>query len=237
MNKEIIIICETLYHGNTMKIAKAISFALNCEIVTAKDALSMDLSQYKVVGLGSGIYFTSHHPRIIEVVDKVTAEQRAFIFSTHGAPFLGRYHDYIKEELQKRNVEVIGEFSSKGFDCTGPFIIIGGGNKGRPNEKDERKAMKFASRVLPQYVKDLSDVPKGHFVHVNEECIACGKCMAVCPMYVFAFEANKAKAVDELACTHCSLCLEVCPNQAISIKHGFVDAIRIAKRHAKKKSL
>ncbi|PKM71849.1 MAG: hypothetical protein CVU91_11885 [Firmicutes bacterium HGW-Firmicutes-16] len=237
MKKEVIIICESIYHGNTIKLAKAIAFALDCEIVSPQEALLMDLSQYKIVGLGSGIYFTSHHPKIIEALNSLNSGQQAFIFSTHGSPFLGSYHDSIKEELVKRSISVIGEFSCKGFDCTGPFIIIKGGNKGRPNEKDEQKAIKFISRILPQYVKNLNDVPKGHFVHVNEDCIACGKCIVVCPMNVFAINDNKAKAVDELACTHCSLCLEACPNRAISIKHGFVDAIRIAKRHARKKSL
>lgn len=237
MNKEVIIICESIYNGNTMKLAKAMAFSLNCEIANAQDALSMDLSQYKVVGLGSGIYFTAYHPKIMEVLNSMNSQQEVFIFSTHGAPFLGKYHGAIKAELDKRSIEVIGEFSSKGFDCTGPFIIVKGGNKGRPNEKDEQKAIRFTSRILPQYVKDLRDVPKGHFVHVNQDCIACGKCASVCPMKVFAVQEDRATVVDELACTHCSLCQKVCPNQAIFIKHGFIDAIRIAKRHAGKKSL
>lgn len=237
MNKQVIIICESMYHGNTMRLAKAMAFSLNCEIVNAHDALSMDLSQYKVVGLGSGIYFTSHHPRIIQVVSKLNPAQKAFIFSTHGAPFLGSYHHHIKEELGKRKIDVIGEFSSRGFDCTGPFIIIKGGNKGRPNEKDEQKAMKFVSRILPQYVKVLSDVPKGHFVHVNEACVACSKCASVCPMNVFSIKKNRAQAANEQACIHCGLCLKACPEQAISIKHSFIEAIKIARKHSKKKSL
>lgn len=237
MNKQVIIICETIYHGNTMKIAKAMGKALNCEIVSAKDALTMDLSKYKVVGLGSGIYFTTYHPLIFEVIGKLSAVNNTYIFSTHGAPFLGKYHDRIKSELDNRGINVIGEFSCRGFDCTGPFIIIKGGNKGRPNEKDEQKAIKFISRLLPQYIKAFNEVPKGHFVHVNEDCIGCGKCVDVCPMNVFRIYDNIAKAADELACIHCSLCLEACPNRAISIKHSFVEAIRIAKRHAGKKSL
>jgi len=65
MNQEAIIICESMYLGNTMRLAKAMAFALNCRVVTAREALTMDLSQYKVVGLGSGIYFTAHHPLLI----------------------------------------------------------------------------------------------------------------------------------------------------------------------------
>lgn len=180
MNKEVIIICETIYHGNTEKIAKAMAYALNCDIVSSQAAMSIDLSQYKIVGLGSGIFFTSHHPKIFEALVRLNSGQQVFIFSTHGAPFLGSYHDSIKVELEKRSIRVIGEFSCKGYDCTGSFIITKGGNKGRPNEKDEQKAIKFISRILPQYVKNLNDVPKGHFVYVNLDCIACGKRIAAC---------------------------------------------------------
>lgn len=237
MNKEIIIICESIYKGNTMRLAKAMAYALNCEIISANDALNMDLSHYKTVGLGSGIYFTSHHPRIMEVVGKLNTTQKAFIFSTRGAPFLGRYHDGLKKHLGGKNIEVMGEFSSKGFDCTGPFIIIHGGNKGRPNEKDRQKAMKFISQILPHYVKDLSKVTKGHFVEVDQECIACGKCVAICPMNVFEINENTSQPVNEQDCIHCSLCQEACLKQAISINHNFIEAIKIAKKHSKKTSL
>ncbi|MBN2852761.1 MAG: 4Fe-4S binding protein [Clostridia bacterium] len=237
MNQEAIIICETIYHGNTMKLAKAMAFTINCEIVSAQQALTMDLSKFKVVGLGSGIYFTSHHPRIMEIGRQLNAEQKTFIFSTHGAPFLGRYHVPLMEVLKKRNVEIIGEFSSKGFDCTGPFIIINGGNKGKPNENDERKAMRFITKILPQYAKDLSDVPKGHFVNVNEACVACGLCTTVCPMNVFSVKEHVVQAQNDQNCIHCSLCQKACPSQAISIKHSFFEAIKIAQKHAGKKNL
>lgn len=43
MNKQVIIICKSMYHGNTMRLAKTMAFSLNCKIVNAHDALSMDL--------------------------------------------------------------------------------------------------------------------------------------------------------------------------------------------------
>jgi ferredoxin len=220
-----------------MRLAKAMAYRLNCRIADVQEALSMDLSAYKAIGLGSGIYFTSHHPKILELAGRLDPFQKAFIFSSRGGPFLGNYHKPLKEELSKRNIDFIGEFSSKGFDCTGPFIIIHGGNKGRPNEKDEQKAERFISAILPQYVKDLNIVPKGRFVHVDDACVGCGKCTDVCPMKVFVLRENKSAAINERACIHCSLCQKECPSQAISIQHTAFEAIGIAKRHAKKKSL
>lgn len=237
MNKEIIIICESMYHGNTLRLAKAMAFSLNCEIVNAHEAISMDLSHYKIVGLGSGIYFTSHHPKIIEIASSLRSTQKIFVFSTHGGPFLGHYHDALKEKLIERKIDIIGEFSAKGFDCTGPFIIIGGGNKGRPNEKDEKKAAQFVSGILPDYTNDSANVPDGHFVHVSDACIGCLKCMAVCPMHVFELKDHKIDAINDQNCIHCSLCQLHCPAQSIAVKHSALEAIKIAKRHAKRTSL
>ena len=226
-----------MYQGNTMRLAKAMAFALNCRVVSAGEALAMDLSQFKAVGLGSGIYFTAHHPLLIEAAERLTPAQQAFVFSTHGAPMVGRYHHAIEETLKRQGVRLLGGFSTKGYDCTGPFILVNGGNKGRPNERDAGKAIRFVSRILPQYTADLRVVPKGHFVHVTEACIACGKCAAICPMQVFTIKDGKSQPEREQDCIHCSLCQYACPERAIHIRHGFADAIHIAKRHAHRQSL
>ena len=237
MNEEAIIICESMYRGNTRRLADAMGFALNCRVVSAKEALDMDLSRYKSVGLGSGIYFTAHHPLVIEAAERLNSTQRAFIFSTHGAPAVGRYHIALGEALRKNGVTIAGEFSTRGYDCTGPFILVGGGNKGKPNERDEQKAMRFVSHLLPQYARDLAKTPDGRFVYVNEDCAGCGKCAEVCPMRVFEMGQGKSQPVREEDCIHCSLCLGACPQRAIRIHHGFWDAIQIAKRHAHRRSL
>jgi hypothetical protein len=39
---------------------------------------------------------------------------------------------------------IIGEFSCKGFNTFGPLKLVGGINKGRPNESDLNKAENFA---------------------------------------------------------------------------------------------
>lgn len=237
MNKDVIVICESIYQGNTMRLAKAMAYRLNCKLVTAQDAAAIDLKQYKVIGLGSGIYFTSHHPKILDIAQELNINQKAFIFSTRGGPFLGNYHETLKQRLIEGKIEIIGEFSSKGFDCTGPFIIVGGVNKGRPNEKDAQKAIRFISSILPQYLKKLSTVPEGHFVLVDSACTQCEKCINTCPLNVFSIVEGKVVPKNQQACIHCNLCQKECRTQSISIRHGFVDAIRIAVNHAKRKGL
>lgn len=238
MNEEILIICESMYHGNTHKLATAMANELNCIVMNCDQAMSTNIEHYKIIGLGSGIYFTSHHPKLFDIVAKMKSFQKSFLFSTHGRPFLGKYHDQLKVSLFNKNIEVMGEFSCRGYDCTGPYIIVGGGNKGKPNEKDQRRAAHFISNLLPQYCKNTNTTTNGKNIEIRyDECIGCKKCQAVCPMKVFDIKNNKPIVVNESNCIHCNLCKINCPCNAIAIEHSWKEAIKIAKKHAQKTSL
>jgi ferredoxin len=236
-NKDVLIICESIYKGNTYKLAEAMGQKLSCKVVSPKEAEYLDLKSYKIIGLGSGIYFTAHHPNIMKIIDRLHMDQKVFVFSTHGAPYLGKYHDAIKSLLTEKGIQVIGEYSTKGYDCTGPFIIVGGVNKNRPNLRDEVKAKRFVAQILPTYIKESQIVPKGHFVQVDNDCIGCNICVSVCALDVFEMQNSRSVAINEKECTHCSLCVEKCPMQAISIRHNFREAIGIAAHHVGRKSL
>ena len=238
MNEEVLIVCKSMYHGNTQKLAMAMARKLNCRLMTYEQAISENIEQYKVIGLGSGIYFTSHNPKLFHIAERMNSTQKAFLFSTHGRPYLGKYHESLKLALSNQGVNVIGEFSCRGYDCTGPYIIMGGGNKGKPNEKDQRKAMNFVERLLPEYSKNTDVVHNGKNIEIHyDECIGCGKCQRICPMKVFEIKNKKPIVVNEQDCIHCSLCKDQCPSQAIAIQHSWKEAIGIAKRHVKKTSL
>lgn len=237
MNKEVLIICESIYHGNTKKLADAMAFRLECDVVGFDEALQMDLSVFKVIGLGSGIYFQKHHPKLFDVVEKMSKDQKAFVFSTRGNPKLGKYHQPIIKQLNNKDIKVCGEFSTKGYDRTGPFVIVNGGNKGRPHEADLMKAEHFVLNILPQYVFLQKQTPKGRNVFVHNECVGCGKCAKICPMQVFEMSEGRANVINEIDCTHCNLCVMSCKKHAISIKHSKKELIQIAIRHRKKEGL
>jgi len=237
MNKDIIIICESMYNGNTMKLSTVMAFSLNCRIMSANEALLADLSRYKIIGLASGIYFTSHHPKIKQIANRLNSDQSAFIISTRGNPLLGKYHSDIKQILTHKGVKILGEFSTVGYDCTGPFIIIRGGNKGRPNERDEFKAVNFIEKLFPGYIKDLTNTPCNYNVYIDAQCIGCGKCVTICPLNVFEIKDKKAVVINEKDCIHCNLCQKQCQERAILINHSYKEAIQIAKRHSDKRSL
>ena len=49
-------------------------------------------------------------------------------------------------------------------------------------------------------------------------CIACGRCLEVCPAGVFDWSASgRAEAVDSAACIRCGRCLQACPAGAITV--------------------
>jgi NAD-dependent dihydropyrimidine dehydrogenase PreA subunit/flavodoxin len=265
MNRDCIIVYESIYNGNSEKIARTMAQTLGCQFIKPKEALHTDLSQYKAIGLGSGIYFGSHHTAIVEVAKKLdTSKQDVFVFSSRGAPVLGKYHESLKKILLEKRKRIAGEFSVRGYDETGPWVIIGGGNVGKPDEKDLKKAAKFLRNCLPQHcmpdyylqlktklpvkegfvnsyqhiVEGTPVVLTGDFVTINQNaCKGCGKCVKVCPLQVIELTESKAVPVKELDCTLCRLCEINCSERAISLHYSWLDAIKVAIRHGKRKSL
>ncbi len=265
MNTKCLIVCESVYHHNTYRIARSMAQALGCRLVSAQEALHMSLDSFDTIGLGSGIYFGSHHPAIFEVVDKLSASpQEVFVFSSRGNPFPANYHSRLKAALVQKNKQIKGEFSVRAFDETGPWVIIGGGNKGRPDENDLKKAARFVLKIMPHYaltdlystvsekrpVKDgvtnsyvvmeqgRTVVLAGDRVTFNHQrCNGCGKCAQLCPLGLITLVNQKAWPEMENDCSLCSLCADNCPQRAISLHYGWRDAIGVAKRHKNRTSL
>jgi len=107
------------------------------------------LAEYDLIGFGSGIYFGKYHKRLVELVYKLPRleNKAAFIFSTSGLRkmrFIHDFHKPLKEKLKQKGFNIVGEFSCRGFDTSQAAKIIGGINRGRPNEKDLKQAENFA---------------------------------------------------------------------------------------------
>ena len=265
MNKDCIVVYESIYNGNTARLALAMAEELGCACVTASEAGRMDLSRYAAIGFGSGIYFGCHHPSLLGLASRTAGAGRsAFIFSTRGAPFLGGYHAELAKTLEAAGFGLLGSFSAKGYDCTGPFTIIGGGNRGKPDEGDLRRAAAFAAKILPAFARpdpyrspgrrrlDLPGRPnayavpraggdtllRGDIATVDQgACSGCGRCVAACPMGVLRLEGGKALPRSELDCTLCALCVKACPERAVRLHYSWADAIKVAIRHKGRRSL
>lgn len=147
-----LIIYESVHHGNTEKIAKAMAEILKAHMVKAKDLNSNSLRDYDLIGFGSGIFYGKMHKNILDLVDKLPEfpDKKVFVFSTSGMGKLN-YNNTVKEKLKEKGFNVAGSFSCRGFDTFGPFKLVGGIAKGRPNNKDERKAKDFAGNLIKNF--------------------------------------------------------------------------------------
>ncbi|KOA19967.1 flavodoxin [Clostridium homopropionicum DSM 5847] len=144
-----LIIYASVHHGNTEKIGKTMAEILNADIVKFNEINVDTLKDYDLIGFGSGIFYGKFHKGIIELIENIPAlsNKKAFIFSTSGQ---GKedYNNSIKDKLEEKGFKVLGHFACKGFDTFGPFKLIGGIAKGRPNEDDFQKAKDFAKAMI-----------------------------------------------------------------------------------------
>lgn len=249
-----IIFYLSTYNGNTLKIAESMGTVLSADLVSIEtaDSSSIDLSKYNLIGFGSAIHFAEHNIKLQRFVSALSLQgKNVFIFSTRCRPFIGSYHKTLKENLKRQKANLIGEFSCVGFDRTGPWVLINGCNKNRPNTDDLFKARLFAER-LQRKLNPLSSIAKtpvaeyrqgvairlkgenriagGNVVFLNmTSCIKCGKCMKVCPMNIFQ-ESDALLPVNEENCIQCQLCSRNCPTESIYIKESFTNGMRIAFR-------
>ena len=152
-----IILCDSVHHQNTAKIARAIAEPLAACVVEPEQARHDILDQYDLIGFGSGVYFGRLHPALFEWLDTVpdklsastTPRKAAFIFSTSGLSFLAPFwHAPLRGKLAQKGFDLIAEFHCRGFDTWGPLWLVGGINKHHPDQHDLERAASFARRLL-----------------------------------------------------------------------------------------
>lgn len=144
-----LIIYISVHHGNTERVAKVMANILDAVLLEVKQADANMLEQYDLISFGSGIYFGKHHKNLLDFVDKLPMlrNKKAFIFSTSGLRKIWFIHNFdkpLKERLQRKGFDIIGEFSCRGLDTYRATKLVGGINKGRPDAKDLKQAGDFA---------------------------------------------------------------------------------------------
>ncbi|MGO1057449.1 flavodoxin family protein [Crossiella sp. CA198] len=143
-----IIVCTSVSHGNTRRVAEAMGQVLDARVVAPDQVDPAALADYDLVGFGSGIFLGSFHPRLREFVQALPARRRrhAFVFATSGFPEAGfqRFSRPLTTLLRDKGFAVADTFSCRGFDTWLPFKLVGGVRKGRPDAADLLAARKFA---------------------------------------------------------------------------------------------
>jgi flavodoxin len=145
-----LVICFSYHHMNTEKIASVFANALGAETKTPSEVDPSKLSEYDLVGFGSGISFGKHYKELLDFADKLPqiANKKAFIFSTSGQTGkTEKFHKLLKEKLQSKGFDIAGDFNCAGFDTYGLLKIGGGIKKGHPDEEDLNQAEVFAQSL------------------------------------------------------------------------------------------
>ncbi len=133
---------------------------LECDVKSPDEVDPDQISDYDLVGFGSGIYSADLHKKINKFVDSISKveKKKAFIFSTNGAPGnladdkmikkqKKENHSRVQQKLEAKGFEVIDDFTCPGFNTNSFIKFFGGLNKGRPNKEDLRNAEAFAQRI------------------------------------------------------------------------------------------
>ena len=146
------IVYISYHHGNTEKIAKRMASVLDAKLLKAEEANMTALGEYDLIGFGSGIYMSRHHKSLLKLIDSLpmVKERKAFIFSTagRGEPTMVRNHRALRTRLERKGFIIVGEFSCYAWDTFFLLRLIGGINKGRPNEDDLKRAEDFAKEMI-----------------------------------------------------------------------------------------
>ncbi len=147
-----LVIYNSIHHGNTEKVARVVADVLEAKLVKPHEVDLKDIEEYDLIGFGSGIYYQKHHRSLFKLIEKlsVVKNKKAFIFSTSGMrenKIIHAFNRPLRRKLLQKGFTIIGDFSCRGLHTYGPFKLVGGINKGRPNEEDLKKAEEFARRI------------------------------------------------------------------------------------------
>ncbi|PSJ29725.1 flavodoxin [Streptosporangium nondiastaticum] len=146
-----VIVCASVSHGNTKRIADVMGQVLEASVVDPEQADMAELSTCDLVGFGSGIFLGKFHPRLGEFVRSLPQgeRRRAFVFATSGLPEarLRPFTRPLVRVLERKGWDVSDTFSCRGFDTWLPFKLVGGINKGRPGAPDLEAARTFAEEL------------------------------------------------------------------------------------------
>ena len=138
------IIYYSKHHGNTLKLLEAIKEAYpDVELIDVTAAPDVDLKEYDVLGVASGIYYSKFARQITNALDKgLRRGMKIFAIYTCGQQ-RPSYTALIKEYAEANMCTWLGEYGCRGYDTFGPFKVVGGIAKGHPAEDEIAGAVKF----------------------------------------------------------------------------------------------
>ena len=143
-----IIIYASTHHGNTRKVVEAIEKECDIEVVDATRTHEKDLKDYDLIGFASGIFYTKFSEQVLNFARvNLPVNKDVFLIATAGNPMNGNFNS-IAAVAKDRKCNERGGFQCKGFDTYGPFKLVGGIQKGHPDESELKAAVDFYKGIV-----------------------------------------------------------------------------------------
>lgn len=143
------IVYYSKHHENTKKVLDALKNLYDVTLIDITAFKNIDLTQFDIVGFASGIYYQTFNKSILEAASNVPVGKNVFFIYTCGV-MRKNYIKDIEKAVSGRNVKVLGSYGCKGYDTFGPFKLIGGIAKKRPNNEDIAGAIDFYGKILSE---------------------------------------------------------------------------------------
>lgn len=138
-----LIVYHSEHHNNTKKLIEAIANHGNVTLAEPSEAKNVNWSDYNLIGFASGIYYQKFHEDILKCAKEFLPNGKQVFFLYTCGVKRNTYTDSIRQIADSKNAQVLGSYGCLGFDTFGPFKLIGGIAKGRPNNEDIDGAVKF----------------------------------------------------------------------------------------------
>ncbi len=141
-----VIIYYSEHRNNTKKVLEAIKEQCQVGLVPIQEVDTINLADYERIGFASGIYHAKFAPGLYKYIESHKDElkgKETFLVATGGGGNNQKVFDAFGELLKEAQATVLGSYYCNGWDCYGPFKLMGGIHKKHPDEKDCKEAVSF----------------------------------------------------------------------------------------------
>ena len=145
-----LIVYDSRHHGNTEKLVRHLADRYGITLVDAQSALTLADEAYDLIGFASGMDFGKFYPTVTALAQTLPPGKRVYALYTC-ARDQAKYGLEIEEIAGQRQCRYLGKYGCKGYNTYGPLKILGGMNKGHPDEAELSGACTFYERIVSDF--------------------------------------------------------------------------------------
>ena len=129
-----------------LQFAQAMTFILITQVLYRHTAILQ--RSYDLIGFASGIDFGRFYAPVEAFLKNNLPRNKQVFFLYTCAMDRKGFTENLEEEARKTGSEILGAYGCRGFNTYGPWKLMGGMNRGHPNEKELAGAVRFFEGLL-----------------------------------------------------------------------------------------